>query len=226
MLDLGLSHWLLAVLAGGLVGMDAVSGPQIMISRPIVSGTVGGALFGDPAAGFLVGAVLEVFGFRHPPLGAARYADLGPAGLMAGAGYAVAGGGVAALTVVLVAGWALGWLGSRTVVGLRRINGRLVSPDGLAAVPARLEVRQRLGLLMDFLRGALLTAAFLVPMLMLARITAVEPGQPGRRLAVVSLIVAVGGAAGAGGRNMTAGGRALLLLLGGALAAALWVSLT
>jgi len=39
---------LLALLAWGtLVGLDLVSGPQIMIARPLVAGTVAGALAGD-----------------------------------------------------------------------------------------------------------------------------------------------------------------------------------
>lgn len=223
--DLAWSHWLLATFAGGVVGMDSVSGPQIMVSRPIVSATLGGALFGDPAAGFLVGTVLELLGLRHPPLGAARYADLGPAGLMAGSGFAVAGGGVAPFTAVLVAGWALGWLGSRSVVALRRVNERLLGAgDRLAAVPGRIEVRQRFGLVLDFLRGAILTAAFLVPVLMLAAVTAIEAAEPGRTIAVACLALVVGAAAGAGGRNMPGGRRAVLLLAGGALAGLLWIA--
>ena len=43
----------------------------MMISRPIVAGTIGGLLFGDAAAGFAAGAFLEVLSFRHPPYGAA-----------------------------------------------------------------------------------------------------------------------------------------------------------
>jgi len=91
-LYLGPGTWILAVLAGGIVGMDAVSWPQVMVSRPLVSATIGGALLGNPAAGMLTGALLEVLTLRHPPFGAAKYPDTGPAGLVAGASYAAAGG--------------------------------------------------------------------------------------------------------------------------------------
>ena len=43
---------------GGLVGMDVVSFPQAMWSRPIVAATLAGALSGDARAGLLAGAAL------------------------------------------------------------------------------------------------------------------------------------------------------------------------
>src|SRR5690606_32185991 len=38
-------------LLGGLLGLDVVSFPQAMLSRPIVAATAAGALLGDPAGG-------------------------------------------------------------------------------------------------------------------------------------------------------------------------------
>ncbi|MFC1531582.1 PTS sugar transporter subunit IIC, partial [Gemmatimonadota bacterium] len=78
-LYLGPGHWILAVLAGAVLGMDAVSWPQVMVSRPLVSATIGGWLLGNPVAGMLVGLVLEIYALRHPPFGAAKYPDTGPA---------------------------------------------------------------------------------------------------------------------------------------------------
>ena len=46
---------------GAVFGLDTVSFPQSMISRPIVGATVAGAILGDPWAGLLVGAALELF---------------------------------------------------------------------------------------------------------------------------------------------------------------------
>ena len=68
MSELDLSLGLLAALVacGAALGLDAVSWPQVMISRPIVAATFGGALLGDAASGFLVGAALE----QHPRVGA------------------------------------------------------------------------------------------------------------------------------------------------------------
>ena len=59
-LDLTLERWLLLIVWGGFVGLDGVSWLQVMISRPIVAGKVGGVLLGDAEAGFLAGAVLEL----------------------------------------------------------------------------------------------------------------------------------------------------------------------
>ena len=77
---------LLIALVGGLVGADSVSWVQAMISRPIVAGTLGGALAGSPTAGFTVGAFLELLSFRHPPYGAARYPDVATASVSAACG--------------------------------------------------------------------------------------------------------------------------------------------
>src|SRR5205807_2572076 len=49
---------------GRLVGVDLVSLPQIMISRPLVAGTVAGLLAGDPVSGVIVGATLELVAWR------------------------------------------------------------------------------------------------------------------------------------------------------------------
>jgi mannose/fructose/N-acetylgalactosamine-specific phosphotransferase system component IIC len=45
---------------GGVLGLDVVSFPQAMISRPLVAATVAGALIGQAASGLLLGAALEL----------------------------------------------------------------------------------------------------------------------------------------------------------------------
>jgi len=47
-------------LLGALLGLDVVTFPQAMISRPIVAATAAGAFIGNPMAGLTVGAVLEL----------------------------------------------------------------------------------------------------------------------------------------------------------------------
>ena len=217
-LYLGPGTWILAVLCGGLLGMDAVSWPQVMVSRPLVSATIGGWLLGNPVAGMLVGGVLEVYALRHPPFGAAKYPDTGPAGLVAGASYAASGGAaVGALLLSVALGWALGWIGAVAVHVRRRLNERIMSPAGeLAADPALLEQRHRVAIWLDGLRGAILVAAFLVPsVLVVTLVVGTGPSTLGR-YAVASLVLGLAASAGAAGRASAFGVRGWPLLLVGA----------
>lgn len=216
---LGTTSWLILVALGGVLAMDAVSWPQIMISRPLVSATVGGWVLGDPSAGFLVGALLELMSLRHPPFGAARYPDTGPAGLVAGCSYAAVGtGSLGSLVVAILAGWAVGWIGSVSVQLRRRGNERLLrQEDDLAANPDLLEKRHKAAIRLDAARGALLTAGFLVPAIVAA---AWVVDQPESLLATVwgaaMLVTALAAAAGAGGRTSSFGLGGWPLLFAGA----------
>ena len=70
---------------GALVGLDMVSFPQAMLSRPLVSATLAGAFVGRPGGGLLTGAVLELIALETLPFGASRYAEWGTAGAVGGA---------------------------------------------------------------------------------------------------------------------------------------------
>src|SRR5579862_3071025 len=72
-------------LLGAIAGLDVVSFPQAMISRPIVAATVGGAFAGNAAAGLLVGAAVELIALETLPVGASRYPEWGSASVVAGA---------------------------------------------------------------------------------------------------------------------------------------------
>lgn len=225
-LELGLGRWLAAVALGAVVGLDATSFPQVMISRPIVAATLGGILFGNPEAGFLVGFALELLLLRHPPFGAVRYPDPGPAGLTAGAAYAGAGAtGMAPLLVALLAGWAVSWLGALAVERLRRVNERLVGqPKQLVASAARLERRHRLAMRLDAARSALLTGAFLFPALAGARLAAsAAPAPFGNEIVPLAVAAGLAASAGTAGRSLGASRRAWPLLAGGAVLALLWL---
>jgi mannose/fructose/N-acetylgalactosamine-specific phosphotransferase system component IIC len=114
---------LLAV--GTAAGFDLVSGPQVLLARPIVVGTLAGLLLGDLPAGVLVGGAMELFALEVLPVGAIRYPDHGPGTVgavwfchqagIAGAGYAV----LLALLCSEVGGWSL--------QRLRRVNGRALA---------------------------------------------------------------------------------------------------
>ncbi|WP_419950916.1 PTS sugar transporter subunit IIC [Candidatus Palauibacter sp.] len=198
-IDLSLGEWLLACALGGLVGLDAVSWPQAMWSRPIVAGTLGGVLFGAPAEGCLVGACLELVLSRHAPFGGARHAETGPAALTAGAACGLAQSGSAIDVPAAVAcGWAIGWLGTRSVTVLRRVTARLATgPGGGWGSAATLARRHRLAMLLDGVRAGLLVASLLVPSALLVRFLSTHPAAGPGALGA-SALVAIG-LAGMGG---------------------------
>ena len=67
---------------GAVLGLDAVSFPQAMLSRPIVASTLGGAVVGDPLSGLLAGAALEFVALETLPVGASRYPEWGSASVV------------------------------------------------------------------------------------------------------------------------------------------------
>jgi len=151
-------------LLGGLLGLDVVSFPQAMISRPIVAGTIAGALAGDPLAGLTIGALLELVALGTLPFGASRYPEWGSASVAGGALHAMLretgepadGALVVATLVALIAAWA----GGVSMVWLRRLNARWARQllPKLQAGSASTVVRLQLsGLTADFLRGTVLT---------------------------------------------------------------------
>jgi mannose/fructose/N-acetylgalactosamine-specific phosphotransferase system component IIC len=149
-------------LLGGVLGLDVVSFPQAMISRPIVAATLGGAWAGDAVSGLLVGAVLELIALDTLPLGASRYPEWGSASVVGGALFAAHSAhppGSMAITVLgtLAAAWVGGW----TMVKLRGLNARWARQrrDALDAGSRDAVIGlQLLGLTADLARGALFTA--------------------------------------------------------------------
>ena len=99
---------LIALLGWGtLVGVDLVSLPQMMIARPLVAGTIAGAILGDIPTGLKLGIVFELLQYDILPVGAVRYPEYGPATVAAVATALAAG---AAGTLRLVGrGPNLGW---------------------------------------------------------------------------------------------------------------------
>ena len=75
-------------LLGALLGLDVVSFPQAMISRPLVASTAAGAFIGHPQSGLLIGVVLELIALDTLPFGASRYPEWGSAGVVGGALFA------------------------------------------------------------------------------------------------------------------------------------------
>ena len=152
-------NWLALGLLGGVVGLDATSFPQVMLSRPIVAATLTGLLFGDPAAGLLLGALLEAFALLILPFGATRYPESGTAAAAATSAYAAATDLANNHQVLLLAvAFALIWeqVAGASVIFARRINERLVrAREGSPPLGAeQVQSRHLLAIGIDFVRGA------------------------------------------------------------------------
>jgi mannose/fructose/N-acetylgalactosamine-specific phosphotransferase system component IIC len=154
-------------LLGGLLGLDVVSFPQAMISRPLVAATLAGALVGHPLSGILMGATLELIALDTLPFGASRYPEWGSAAVVGGAIFAVHPSHPAgSMAIAVIAAIATSWLGGWTMVKLREENAhwaarrRAALDAGSRGAVTELQL---LGMTADFLRGAVLTVvAYLV----------------------------------------------------------------
>lgn len=154
--------WVLIVLLGGFVGVDGASLGQVMISRPLVAGSLAGWLLGRPVEGVLIGAVLEVFSLVVLPVGAARYPESGTGAAAAAAAYALgapAAVGPGALLVAIAFGLLWEQVGGATVYQLRLLNEQLVGGPAAGGLftAGRLERRHLGAVGLDFLRGAVVT---------------------------------------------------------------------
>lgn len=165
------------VVLGGLTGLDTVSFPQAMISRPLVSATLAGAIGGNPVAGLTTGAVLELMAIDTLPFGASRYPDWGVAGVVGGALVTIPAEGGAGLTwalflVIILAALVTAGLSSWSMVALRQLNVKALEhynrgrgndnyDSPLASQHAKASVVSRLhwiGISMDAGRAAIVTA--------------------------------------------------------------------
>jgi mannose/fructose/N-acetylgalactosamine-specific phosphotransferase system component IIC len=177
------------LLWGTLVGLDLVSVPQAMISRPVVAGTVAGALAGDVEAGLRIGVLFELFALDVLPAGAVRYPDYGPATVSAVA-LAVGTPWELSLGLSTGLGLVLAVLGGWSLQVVRRWNARAIQQRAaaLAAGESRaIRWLQYGGILRDALRGFTLTLAGLV----LAS-TIAESVRLDRQSAVAFTLVAIG----------------------------------
>ena len=154
-------------LLGGLLGLDVVSFPQAMVSRPLVAATLAGALVGQPSSGLLIGVALELVALETLPFGASRYPEWGSAAVVGGAIFSEHPGHPAgAMTISVLGALATTWVGGWTMVKLRQLNARLARSrrDGLEAGARGTVISlQLMGLTADLVRGGLLTLiAFLI----------------------------------------------------------------
>jgi PTS system mannose-specific IIC component len=211
-------------LLGGLIGLDVVSFPQAMISRPIVAATLAGAFVGNAAAGALIGVVLELIALDTLPFGASRYPEWGSAGVTGGALFAAEAGksdgalpaaALAALLTASVSGWSMVVHRKLIARRLERVRDRLEEGSRTALLSLHLG-----SMTMDLIRGTLVTfLALLILQPIVAAIVATWSVNAATSRAVV---VAVGALVGAGALwKIFHGVRSALWLFLGGLAAGL-----
>ena len=206
-------------LLGAICGLDFVSFPQAMISRPIVGATAGAAITGHAQEGLLIGVVLEMLALDTRPFGASRYPEWGTAGVTGGAVFAGVGAGrPGSLAIAVFVSLVTAMLSGSSMVGLRRMIGARA-----AALRDRIESGsdravtwlQVYGLTADIARGFLLTLIAVALALPLARGTVEIWRLPATfsNAAVIGLAGAVAG--GSIWKFFTAGARTGWLFLAG-----------
>ena len=188
-------------LLGGVLGLDVVCFPQMMVSRPLVAATLAGAFVGDPAMGIFVGVTLELIALATLPFGASRYPEWGSAAVVGGA---IAGaldtGRAGALSIGVLAALATAWAGGLTLVQLRvwiAWLARRRRPALDAGSRGAVITLQLAGLTADVGRAAALTAvayALLFPVAQ-ATLGVWSLSEPLSRGFVVSVAAGVAGAA-------------------------------
>ena len=213
-------------LLGAIIGLDVVSFPQAMISRPLVAATIAGIVLGQPAGGLLVGATLELIALETLPVGASRYPEWGSASVVGGALFALRPApSPGALTMAVLGALATAWIGGWTMYVIRRFNGaiarRWIPTLGLGSGRAVIAI-QTAGLAADFARGGLLTLVAMLSLEPVSRAVGALWSLDARlsRAIVVAAAAAVAGGATwklfhntPGARWFFAGGLVLGLLL-------------
>ena len=188
-------------LLGAVLGLDTVSFPQAMLSRPLVAATAGGALLGDPLSGLVMGAALELIALETLPFGASRYPEWGSASVVGGALFAEASERSAgAMTVALIAALTTAWFGGWTMVKLRQMNARWAAHSQQALdAGARGSVIgvQLKGMTADLARGFLVTIASWALFLPLAALAWSEWTVDARLSRAIAVGIATSVAAGA-----------------------------
>jgi PTS system mannose-specific IIC component len=202
---------------GAVMGLDVVSFPQAMISRPIVAATAAGALIGQADRGLAMGVALEFFALESLPFGASRYPEWGSAAVVGGALFAMSPDDApAAMTVAVLAALITASIGGNSMVWMRKFLAGVARSrhEALAEGSGRAVVGLQLaGMTADLLRGLVLTMgalAVFAPLRTLVLATFTFPGTLSRAV-VVSVASAVGLAAVWKVVRMTAGARWWLL---------------
>ena len=183
-------------LLGALFGLDVVSFPQAMISRPIVAATLAGAFTGEIASGLLIGVVLELIALDTLPFGASRYPEWGSAAVVGGALFAAqpeASPGalpaslLASLLTASISGWSMVVLRRTIASRLQQSRERIEEGSRSALLSLHLT-----GMTLDLVRGALVTiVAMLIFSPLVRAIVAIWGADSAASRAVVVIVAAI-----------------------------------
>ena len=161
-------------LLGGALSVDATAALQVMLSQPLVAGSIAGAVVGDPILGLVVGSALQLVWIGVLPVGAVPFPDGAVAGAVGvGVGAILAGSGVSqglAVAAGAVAGLIAGAVGQRVTSHVRKLNVRYsaIAESRAEHGDARgVRTAVALGLATRFVTASLLAAAFLTASLLL-----------------------------------------------------------
>jgi mannose/fructose/N-acetylgalactosamine-specific phosphotransferase system component IIC len=187
---------------GGVLGLDVVSFPQAMISRPLVAATLSGALVGEAGSGLMLGAALELIALETLPFGASRYPEWGSASVVGGAIFAShAAHPAGAMSLGVLAALATTWVGGWTMVKLRQWNAAWAARkrDALEAGARGAVISlQLMGMTADLARGMLLTAlayTLIAPLAAWCLVRWSMDAQLSRAIVVAAAASVAGGAA-------------------------------
>jgi PTS system mannose-specific IIC component len=205
----------LTLLWGTVVGLDLVSVPQGLLSRPLVAATIAGLLLGDVASGLIAGMVLELYALDVLPIGASRYPDFSVAAVAGGVAaalvpdsVAVGAAGLVGLPMAALGGWTLQKLRRRNALSVQRRLDRVAHGDGRAIWEL-----QRNGLLRDAMRSFAL-ALLGVGVALLAAVIPWEMFHHARFLSWAVLAGGIAAALGGAIRSAGRGGRRRWLAVG------------
>jgi len=168
------------LLIAGIVATDTTSGPQFLVSEPIVSCSVLGLLFGNPEMGLMLGILFQLLWLGYLPLGGERYTDNNMAAFISSASLFSAANIFgfevlefkAALIPIMLYGVLIGIIGIHIRNFERRMNG--IQSEKLLLGFERGENPQLLrrhftGIGYAFMKGVLMTLVFVPIGILLCR---------------------------------------------------------
>ena len=164
---LDVHQWVILLAVAAFVAQDTTTGPQLLVSEPLVAGSLSGWLAGDAHAGLLIGVAVQLVWCGAVPAGARLFLDVNVATVCAVFATVLVGAGQDKLLVLAVAlAWVIpvGLLGCGLTGIHRRVCRLLVeSVDETSDSGRTVALRHLTGWALAGVRG-MLTVALGVPL--------------------------------------------------------------